>query len=136
MFLFINGTHVTESNRSHQLTKQMASTLLSTYRDRIDNIIKVGHWPSVIAVIEKKNSELQSEGQWTRVHALECAIHFAALCTMTDTECEQQLNCKRFQLIQELRIAAESSISEAKLLKYPDLTVLQAFVIYLVGRTT
>ncbi|KAK5059874.1 hypothetical protein LTR84_009757 [Exophiala bonariae] len=131
--LFGHGTSGTEFDTSQPLQKHLASTLLSIYQHRVDSIVKVLHWPSVVAAIDKKNMEARNEGWWTGIHALESAIRFTAWCTTTDAECEQQLRCNRSSTLLQLRNAAEFSISKAKLLEYPDLTVLQAYVIYLIG---
>jgi len=122
-----------ELDTSQPLTEEMTSILLSIYHHHVDPIVKPLHWPSAVSAIQSRNTEAKSEAQWTRLHALERSILFPALCTMTDSECQEQLYCNRDSLMQHLGIEAESAFSKAKLLEDPDLTVLQAFVIYLVS---
>lgn len=132
--LFNHGMSGANFNPVQALTKQMTDIILSVYQHRVDVIIKVLHWPSVIAAIQNKDMKVSSYVERQRTHALECAIHFTALCTMTEVECEQLLCCSRSSLIEYLRMEAESSMSNIKLLEHPDLIVLQAFAIYLVSK--
>ncbi|PBP22145.1 hypothetical protein BUE80_DR006933 [Diplocarpon rosae] len=115
------------------LTQQMTSILLSIYRIRVDSIFKVLHWPSFLAVIRSKDAEFDISANSGRKHALRCAVYYTALCTMTDHESENLLSCEKGPLLNELKLSAETSISKAGLLEQPNVTVLQAFFIYLVG---
>ena len=49
--LFKYGTSGTDLDTSQYLTKQTTGTLLSLYQYRVDPILKLLHWPSVIAAI-------------------------------------------------------------------------------------
>lgn len=112
------------------LTEQLKIALFGIYQTRVDTICKVLHWPSVIAALSKKDGDVQCIA---RLEALEHAIYFTALCTLSDDECERKLFYEKAPLLLQLKISAESSLSKAKLLEVPDVTVLQAFVVYLVS---
>ena len=115
------------------VTKEMKSIFFPIYKTRVDCIVKVLHWPSVMASIEKKDSGGGDVLELARLQALDSAICYTALCTMTDEESENSFACKKEILRGQLRAAAELDISKARLLEQPDLTVLQAFFIYLVS---
>ncbi|KAH9224996.1 hypothetical protein DL95DRAFT_351088 [Leptodontidium sp. 2 PMI_412] len=132
--LFNHGAPSMSCEPTQLITSEMTSVLLSIYKDRVDCIIKVLHWPSVLAAIDKKDTgNLQVGLESVRIQALESAICYTAVCAMTDNETEASLGWKRGPLREQLRVCAEVSISKAKLLEQPDLIVLQAFLIYLLG---
>ncbi|KAG4437485.1 hypothetical protein IFR05_007040 [Cadophora sp. M221] len=132
--LFCHGASNMACDLTQLITSGMKSVLLSIYKDRVDCIIKVLHWPSVLAAIHKKDTgNLQVGLGSARIQALESAICYTAACAMTDDESEASLGLKKGPLREQLRVCAEVSISKAKLLEQPDLTVLQAFLIYLLG---
>ncbi|KAH7308808.1 hypothetical protein BKA65DRAFT_559678 [Rhexocercosporidium sp. MPI-PUGE-AT-0058] len=132
--LFNHGTPNTACDPAQLITHEMKGILFSIYKERVDCIVKVLHWPSVLAAIDKKDTgNLQSGLESARIHALEFAICYTAMCTVTDEEYETSLGWKREPLRGQLRLCAEISIAKANLLEQPDLTVLQAFIIYLLG---
>lgn len=108
--------------------------LLDLYKQRVDCLYKILHWPTTLRDIESSHSGPENVTQSTSIQALEFAIYFMALCSITDDEAAQLDLNSRPALIQKYRVATEFSISEANLIRAPDLTVLQAFVIYLVCR--
>jgi hypothetical protein len=103
------------------------------YRHRVDCLYKVLHWPTVLADIERLHRKTQDTYKTTHIKALELSIYFTSLCSITNDEAMDLGLGDRARLIEQYRDAAEKAISEAGLLQQPDLTVLQAFVIYLVG---
>lgn len=115
------------------LTKPMMIVLFNTYRARVDPIIKILHWPSTIADLENEDSKLGNSVELAKALCLRRSICFTALCTMTENEIETEFGYTKSQLLHHLRVTAEASLSENGLLKRPDLTILQAFVIYLVS---
>ncbi|KAH7409655.1 hypothetical protein BKA64DRAFT_404214 [Cadophora sp. MPI-SDFR-AT-0126] len=131
--LFHQSAAETSPDLTLVVPKEMKGILFPIYRTRVDCIIKILHWPSTMAAIEKKDSSPRDGLESDRVQALESAICYAALCTMTDEESETSLSRKKNALGEQLRHAAETSISKARFLEQPNLTVLQAFLIYLLG---
>ena len=111
--------------------------LLSVYRDRVDMLFKVVHWPTAKAVIANihthdDTSDDHAAGNLLPARALEAAMLFLAVCAMDATECSALFQTDYQVIIHQLRLATEVHISRAKFLHHPDLIVLQAFVIYLV----
>ncbi len=111
----------------------MRRVLLDIYRDRVDCLFKVVHWPSVVSAIEEQYAtSTHPETVSPSVRAIEFSIYFLATCSIDDTECKKMLHSERIPLLQQFRLGAEIYTSRAKFLYSPDMMVLQAFVIYLV----
>jgi hypothetical protein len=72
----------------------------------------------------------------TSLAVLENAVHFAALCTMTDGESIDVLPSDRGELLLHYCSATERGLAENGLLHRPDIMLLQAFVIYLVSNSS
>lgn len=133
VLLFGQGNPSLVLDPSQLITSEMRSVLLPIYKTRVDCIVKVLHWPSVLAAIDKKDTGLlQSRYELNKIQALESAICYTAVCSMTDEECDILLHGKKGLLRDQLRSFAEVSISNTNFLDKPDFTVLQAFLIYLV----
>lgn len=102
------------------------------YRQRVDCLYKIIHWPTVSADMERSRCKEQDSPHFTSIRALESSIYFMALCSLTDGESKQLGLGDRGGLIDQYRNATESAIAEADLFHNPNVTVLQALVIYLV----
>ena len=106
--------------------------LLYLYHQRVDCLFKATHWPTVVTAIERQYEDAQHKTSSPSTEALEFAIYFLAISSISDEESTSLLLMERQPLLHRFRIAAETLISRANLLQSPDLTVLQAFIIYLV----
>jgi hypothetical protein len=102
------------------------------YRQRVDCLYKILHWPTVLAHITRSQVEVKDGYKQTPIAALELSIFFTSLCSITNEEAKNLGLGDRIALIEQYRGATEKALSEAGLLQLPNLTVLQAFVIYLV----
>lgn len=67
------------------------------------------------------------------VAVLESAVSFAAVCTIADHESDEVLFGDKDTLLAYFRTATEQGLANSDLLHHPDITLLQAFVIYLVS---
>ncbi|KAF8854289.1 hypothetical protein BDZ45DRAFT_597219, partial [Acephala macrosclerotiorum] len=65
--------------------------------------------------------------------ALMFSVFFAAVNSIHEEECLQMFNSNKSDLSTRFRLAAEVSLSKCGLLTTTNLTVLQAYVIYLAG---
>ena len=110
--------------------QQSKGVLLDVYRYRVDPLFKILHWPTVVNMIHSAKDDPISPP----VRALESAIYFTALCTMTDGEVETMLCGSESALLHQHRIATEVLIARKNLLQSPCLIALQAFVIYIVSQ--
>ena len=100
----------------------MSTRLLDIYRENVDAIFKLLHWPTAYSLVTTSSSE-DVEGQ-----SLKWAIYFMALCTASDDEIES-----KEMWTKQCRLATEIALVKAGLLSSMSLVVLQAFVIYLVS---
>lgn len=67
---------------------------------------------------------------------LESAIYFLAICSLAQDDCERLQLGDRFALMDSFRKITEMLLAKAGLLTTTSLTVLQAFVLYLVSLST
>ncbi|EPS36992.1 hypothetical protein H072_9451 [Dactylellina haptotyla CBS 200.50] len=117
-------------------TKETRTLFQRIYHERVDCLYKILHWPTVIQSIESLHSSTIKSPNSQSVAALELSIYFMALCVITDDEASfLGINNRRALLKSYLR-ATERAISEANFLQCPNMTLLQAFVIYLFGHRT
>jgi hypothetical protein len=87
----------------------------------------------VLANIALLPDENQDGYRSTPNRALELSIYFTSLCSITNEEARNLGLGDKATLIAQYCVATENALSEAGLLEQPNITVLQAFVIYLVG---
>lgn len=131
--LFAQGIRPIDIPHLQPPSKSTRDILLRIYQDRVDKVVKVLHWDTVLDAIERNHADGKSGVQFPAVQALEFAIYFLAICSITDNEADTMKLGNRGSLIQQYRDATEILISRADLFRNPDLAVLQAFIIYLVG---
>lgn len=113
--------------------KSIVIALLETYIYRVDSVLKVGHVPSLRNFLISEEQGHLEHLNHTSQEALKFAICFTAVCTLTEVESRNIFMEKKDQTINQFRLATEVMLSRANLLTTSDITVLQAFVIYLVS---
>ena len=107
--------------------------LLDTFVFRVDAVLKVSHVPLLRSLL-LPDGPLNPESLKGPSHqALKFAVCFTAACTLSEAECRAIFVEEKNKVINRLRLATEVVLSQAKLLTTSDVTVLQAFVIYLVS---
>jgi hypothetical protein len=116
----------------YHLNAENRAKLLDLYVERVDCMYKVLHWPSILARIQGAEEPEASPGTLSR-QALEYAIYFVTLCTISDDEAEKMSLDSKADLVQQYKDATEHALSKADVMRHPDMTSLQAFVIYLVS---
>lgn len=113
--------------------KSIVIALLETYIYRVDSVLKVGHVPSLRNFLLSEEQDHLEHFNHTAQEALKFAICFTAVCTLTEVESRNIFMEKKDQTIDRFRLATEVMLSRANLLTSSDITILQAFVIYLVS---
>ncbi|KAK5688704.1 hypothetical protein LTS10_000682 [Elasticomyces elasticus] len=114
-------------------TKQIRESLLDTYKARIDTVFKPLHWPSTRALVEKRYAGDHVYAAPASAQALESAIYFTAACSLSDNECEQLFGRFKTDVVDQYCSATERHLTAADTMQAPDVTKLQAFVLYLQG---
>lgn len=99
----------------------------------MDPIIKVLHRPSIERWLVRGEQYLQYPEGHPSVQALERSICYAAVITLTEDQCRQMLQASKSSVVDEACKACEAAFHGAVLLSTQDITVLQAFVLFLVS---
>lgn len=109
------------------------TALLDTYVYRVDSILKVSHVPSLRTLLLSGEPAFVEPLDCPSREALKFAVCFTAVCTLTEVESRKLFMEEKDKIINKFRLATEVMLSRANLLTTSDITVLQAFVIYLVS---
>ena len=113
--------------------RSILTALLDTYLYRVDSLLKIIHVPSVRRLLLSEEQYRAERLDCYSREALKFAICFTAVCTLTEGESRKMLMEEKGKVINKFRLATEVMLSRANLLVTSDITVLQAFVIYLVS---
>lgn len=111
----------------------VTTALCDIYLNQVDRIIKVLHRPSLKRHFQEGvpyPSTLKSSRE--AENALDTAVFYAAVASMTDRQCYNLFQCSRNEVLPEYQSACEMALERADLMRTSDMTVLQAFVLYLV----
>ncbi|KAK2877750.1 hypothetical protein FQN49_001226 [Arthroderma sp. PD_2] len=108
--------------------------LCHIYLHNVDPIIKILHRPSIRKWMVDGDKYLGYPEEHTSVRALESAVCYAAANSMTDSQCQAAFQASKSSIVAAHRRMCERAIESANLLTTRDMIVLQAFVLYLVGR--
>lgn len=113
---------------AQNVDREMQPFLMETYKQRVDTIFKVLHWPTASKLLQ--SSSMDQCGISPGARALQNAVFFTATCSLFDHEI-----ANRQDLLDNYRRATEAALTAADLLTTSSLETLQAFVIYLVRIT-
>jgi hypothetical protein len=114
----------------------VTTQLSRIYLQQVDPIIKILHRPSLEKLLLHEGLYLGYPNGHSAVSALTCAVAYSAACSMTENQCRSILHVEKGVLISACRKSCECAIEKAGLLTTRDMTVLQAFVLYLVSPAT
>ncbi|KAL4972639.1 fungal-specific transcription factor domain-containing protein [Aspergillus desertorum] len=114
---------------------QAIAALWQKYLEIVDPLLKIFHTPSVQRLVMHS---IQGRGNLDL--ATECllfAIYYASVAAMNPEVCQSELEEDRLGLLRRVRLvryqaAVENILSRLNLLNTTDMTVLQAFAIYLI----
>ncbi|CAD6568028.1 MAG: hypothetical protein ASARMPRED_001388 [Alectoria sarmentosa] len=136
MILFGASSCVVNPVLLEAIPRPILTALLDAYIYRVDSILKVTHLPSLRSLLLSEEPEWADPLDCPSREALRFAMCFTAVCTLTEAESRKMFMETKDKTINRFRLATEVMLSRAKLLTTSDITVLQAFVIYLAGRRT
>ncbi|KAJ9636263.1 hypothetical protein H2201_006242 [Coniosporium apollinis] len=97
------------------------------YKENIDPIVKILHIPSIEPKILDASNHMSAGFE-----ALLFSIYYGVVTTLNHEECLIQLGEEKDLLIKRYRFAFEQSLARAHFLTTNDITVLSAFVIFLI----
>ncbi|CAK7236057.1 hypothetical protein SCUCBS95973_009476 [Sporothrix curviconia] len=119
--------------------RPLVAQLCQVYLDQVDPIVKILHRHCLAQHLVDNKPYLGYPPGHTSIAALDAAVLYAAVASMTDSQCAHRLGGRgcgrdRALLLGDTRRACENALECADLLTTRDLAVLQAFVLYLSGR--
>ena len=109
--------------------------LLRLYRQRVDSVYKILHWPSVLSMLEAHQCHAGTPPRVSE-NVLENSIYFIAICSITATDAEEIGLGDRDSMRQLCQEHLQAVFAQSNLLNFPDIILLQTFVIYLVWHTS
>ncbi|KNG81759.1 fungal specific transcription factor [Aspergillus nomiae NRRL 13137] len=101
-----------------------------TYLDVVDPVLKVFHVPTV-----QRQVTSVIRGRFNLDAPTEClifAIYYSTVVTMSAEECREEFDEDKAVILTRYRTGVEQALSRANFLTSLDLTVLQAFALYLI----
>lgn len=124
--------HTLPHSLSIRPSPTVTTALCDIYLDQVDRIIKVLHRPSLKRHFSEGIPYPVSKSSREAGYALDTAVFYAAVASMTDRQCCNLFQCSRKEALPEYQSACEMALERADLMRTTDMTVLQAFVLYLV----
>ncbi|KAK2596153.1 hypothetical protein QQS21_006430 [Conoideocrella luteorostrata] len=114
--------------------KETRAQLCRIYLRNVDPIIKILHRPSISNWMLGSERYLGYPGDHASIWALESALCYAAANTLSEAQCQAIFHSSKRNIVSTHRKLCEGAIERAGLLTTRDMIVLQAFVLYLIGR--
>lgn len=96
-------------------------------------MVKVLHRPSIRNLMIHGGRYLEYPVDHPSVQAIRFSVSYAAANSLTEKQCEGMFQTQKSNLVADCRKACESAIERSDILNTRDITVLQAFVLYLVS---
>ncbi|KAL4958023.1 hypothetical protein BDW69DRAFT_204741 [Aspergillus filifer] len=114
--------------------RDAASKLCQIYLQNVDPIIKILHRPSLSKCMLDGSPYPGASQEDHSDQALECAVCYAAANTMSEAQCQEAFKSSKASVVTMYRKMCEGAIERTGLLTTRNMIVLQAFILYLVGR--
>ncbi|KAL4983901.1 hypothetical protein BDW68DRAFT_193972 [Aspergillus falconensis] len=114
--------------------KNAVSKLCQVYLQNVDPIIKILHRPSLSKCMLDGSPYPGASQEDHSDQALESAVCYAAANTMSEAQCQEAFKSSKSSVVTMYRKMCEAAIERTGLLTTRNMTVLQAFTLYLVGR--
>ncbi|KAI0887877.1 uncharacterized protein GGS22DRAFT_197815 [Annulohypoxylon maeteangense] len=115
---------------------KLTAELCQVYLRQVDPIIRLLHRPSLSKFMIYGQPYLNYDPNHISALCIKSAVCYSALASVTDEQCQAILNMDRSILIAEYRAACEAALERADLMITDDITILQAFILYLIARRT
>ncbi|KAI9046231.1 Zn(II)2Cys6 transcription factor [Aspergillus affinis] len=121
------------TGRGQSLSRITEQKLCQIYLQRVDPFFKILHRPSLSAFLIDRKPYQNYAPQSLAPKALKYAVCFAAICSLDEREYEHIFKTNKTLMVERFQKEAESVLVEADYLTTHDLTVLQAFVLFLLS---
>ncbi|KAF9889399.1 hypothetical protein FE257_007300 [Aspergillus nanangensis] len=117
-------------------SREAERELFRIFLHRVDPFFKILHGPSLNAFMINGKSYLDYEPGHAAPRALSHAIYYAAAGSLDDEECSRIFKKNRTTVVELYRKESETALAQADFMVSNDLTVLQAFVLFLLASRT
>ncbi|TPX11911.1 uncharacterized protein E0L32_007409 [Thyridium curvatum] len=132
--MLLLGLSSSEDAPASACNPEISRTLCQIFLKQVDPIVKILHKPSLTRWMVHGQSYLNYPAGHPAVQALSAAVCYAAANSLTEGQCETSFKTARYPLVAQCKRQCEAALAAAGLLDTRDLTVVQAFVIYLATR--
>lgn len=99
----------------------------------MDPVFKILHRPSIQAFLRDDEPYLDYETDHQVPVTLANAIYYAAVCTMSDPQCQSLFGVDKRTISSDLQKETEAALVKADFVTTNDISVLQAYVLSLVS---
>lgn len=127
------GCTTAQSSQIYTTNPALTAQLCHVYNRQVDPIVKILHRPTLDAYLVDCKEFLDYDLCDPSPAALRAAVCYAAVASMTEGQCKAIFSCPKLQVLPEFRNDCDVALNRAGLLTTTDITVLQAFVLYLVS---
>ncbi|PYH45062.1 Zn(II)2Cys6 transcription factor [Aspergillus saccharolyticus JOP 1030-1] len=125
--------HESASGEQPGISKHAQQQLCQVFLERVDPVVKILHRPSLCAFLLEGKPYLDYEPEHLAPTALACAVYYAASCSLLEDECTRAFGVTKASLVAKYQGDVELALGRADYITTNDLTVLQAFVLFLVS---
>jgi hypothetical protein len=112
--------------------KVAAGQLCQVYLQQVDPVIKILHRPSLSKWMLQGEGYLGYPEGHASVEALNSAVCYSAASSMAENQCRSMFHISKSSIVEDCRRVCEVALERSGVLATRDMTVLQAFVLYLV----
>ncbi|KAH8680940.1 fungal-specific transcription factor domain-containing protein [Xylariales sp. PMI_506] len=105
--------------------------LWQAYLNNVNPLLKLTHTPTLQERIIEASANIEKVSK--SLEALMFAIYFMAITSLQDDEVLATFNEPKAMLLQRYYTACQQALINAGFMRNPDLTILQAFLLYLIG---
>lgn len=112
---------------------QAQRQLCRVFLDRVDPVFKVNHRPTLCEFLLHGRPYLDYEPGHPAPAALACAVYYLAACCLSEQQCSEMFRMRKETMVSIHQKETDAALQRADFITSNDLTVLQAFVLSLVG---
>lgn len=107
--------------------------MYSAFVRNVDPVVKILHAPSLERYLIERTGEFECSPGPKGWKALEFAIYYCCVTSLTQEECLERLGEERGTLLSRYQLGVEIGLGRADFVNTGDMSTLQALVLYLVS---
>ncbi|KAI1651882.1 fungal-specific transcription factor domain-containing protein [Daldinia loculata] len=129
-FPFVVGGQFESVTSQHPSAIQIFQ-LWQIYLNNVNPLLKLTHTPTLQVRIIEAGASLDKVSR--SLEALMFSIYLMAITSIDEEECQATFNESRINLLAKYYYATQQALLNAGFMRNPDLTLLQAYLLYLIG---